>query len=100
MRLWMTVLGGALLAACGQNSGIAPTPEPSAAAIEAGLPTPGTATEATKQANASLATRLDLAPGSDGEDARRDRLSYIEDEAILAADGSVVWAIPQFEFLP
>ncbi|MFN3212389.1 MAG: alkyl/aryl-sulfatase [Henriciella sp.] len=99
MRIWMTVLSGALLAACGQDSGIAPTPEPSAAAIEAGLPTPGTATEATKQANASLATRLDLAPGSDGEDARRDRLSYIEDEAILAADGSVVWAIPQFEFL-
>jgi alkyl sulfatase BDS1-like metallo-beta-lactamase superfamily hydrolase len=95
----MTVLSGALLAACGQNSGIPPTPEPSAAAIEAGLPTPGTATEATKQANASLANRLDLTPGSDGEDARRDRLSYIEDEAILAADGSVVWAIPQFEFL-
>lgn len=99
MRVWMAALGGALLAACGQEPAIPPTPEPSAAALEAGLPSPGTATEATKQANASLAARLDLDPGSDGEDARRDRISYIEDEAILAEDGTVVWAIPQFEFL-
>ncbi|MEL7113636.1 MAG: alkyl sulfatase dimerization domain-containing protein, partial [Pseudomonadota bacterium] len=74
-------------------------PEPTAAAIEAGLPSPGTATEATKQANAALAARLDLSPGSDGEDARRDRLSFIEDEAIRSEDGAVVWAIPQFDFL-
>lgn len=99
MRLWMAALSGALLTACGQDPAIPPTPEPSAAALEAGLPSPGTATEATKQANASLAARLDLAPGSDGKDARRDRIAYIEDEAILAEDGSVVWAIPQFEFL-
>lgn len=99
MRVWMAALGGALLGACGQDPAIPPTPEPSSAAIDAGLPSPGTATEATKQANASLAARLDLAPGSDGEDARRDRIAYIEDEAILAEDGSVVWAIPQFEFL-
>ena len=99
MRTWMAALGGALLSACGQDPAIPHTPEPSAAAIEAGLPSPGTATEATKQANASLAARLDLAPGSDGEDARRDRIAYIEDEAILGDDGSVVWAIPQFEFL-
>ncbi|NQY41182.1 MAG: MBL fold metallo-hydrolase [Henriciella sp.] len=99
MRTWMAALGGALLSACGQDPAIPPTPEPTAAAIEAGLPSPGTATEATKQANASLAARLDLAPGSDGEDARRDRIAYIEDEAILGDDGSVVWAIPQFEFL-
>ena len=99
MRLWMAALSGALLTACGQEPVIPPTPEPSAAALEAGLPAPGTATEATKQANASLAERLDLAPGTDGEDARRDRIAYIEEEAILAEDGSVVWAIPQFEFL-
>ena len=90
----------ALLTACGQQQdAIQPTPEPSASAIEAGLPTPGTATEVTKRTNAALAERLDLSPGSDGRDARRDRMSFIEDEAILAEDGSVVWSIPQFEFL-
>ncbi|MEL6860855.1 MAG: alkyl sulfatase dimerization domain-containing protein [Pseudomonadota bacterium] len=90
----------ALLTACGQQEqAIQPTPEPSASAIEAGLPTPGTATDVTKQTNAALADRLDLSQGSDGEDARRDRLSYIEDDAILGEDGSVVWSIPQFDFL-
>ena len=97
MRTFIAGLGLALLAACGQEE--APPPEPSAAAIEAGLPAPGTATTFTRQANADLAARLDLSQGSDGEDARRDRLAYIEDEAILNADGEVVWAIPQFEFL-
>lgn len=97
MRIFIAGLGLALLAACGQEE--APPPEPSAAAIEAGLPAPGTATAFTKQANADLAARLDLAHGSDGEDARRDRLAFIEDEAILNADGDIVWAIPQFDFL-
>ena len=99
MRVIVAGLGLAVLAACGQQDPIAPEPDPSAAALEAGLPTPGTATEATKQANESLAARLDLAQGSDGEDARRDRLAYIEEPAILNADGDLVWAIPQFEFL-
>ncbi|MEL7540490.1 MAG: hypothetical protein AAGJ51_06270 [Pseudomonadota bacterium] len=99
MRIWIAGLGIALLASCGASNEIAEAPEPSAAAIEAGLPALGTATEATKQANSALAARLDLSPGSDGEDARRDRLSFIQDEAILNADGEVVWAIPQFEFL-
>ena len=98
-RLFMTGLVLALASACAEQETAAPTPEPTAAAIEAGLPSPGSATNATKQANAALAERLDHAPGTDGEDARRDRLAYIEDEAILAADGSVVWAIPQFDFL-
>ena len=89
----------ALLTGCSQEPAPQPTPEPSAAAIEAGLPAPGTATQVTQQVNAALAERLDLSQGSDGEDARRDRLAYIEDEAILAEDGSVVWSIPQFEFL-
>lgn len=96
MRTLIAGLGLALLSACGQDE--AP-PEPSAAAIEAGLPAPGTATAFTRQANADLAARLDLSHGTDGEDARRDRLAYIEDAAILNADGDVVWAIPQFEFL-
>lgn len=99
MRNLIAGLGLAMATACGQQDTIAPTPEPSAAAIEAGLPSPGTATAATKLANATLAERLDLSQGSDGEDAKRDRLAFIEDDAILAADGSVVWAIPQFEFL-
>lgn len=99
MRVFIAGLGLAMVAACGQQETIAPTPEPSAAAIEAGLPSPGTATDVTRQANADLASRLDLAPGSDGEDARRDRLSFIQEEAILNANGDVVWAIPQFEFL-
>ncbi len=97
MRIIVAGLGLALLAACGQEE--APPPEPSASAIEAGLPAPGTATSFTRQANADLAARLDLSDGSDGEDARRDRLAYIEDDAILNANGDVVWAIPQFEFL-
>lgn len=99
MRYLIVGLGLAVTTACGQQETIAPTPEPSAAAIEAGLPSPGTATAATKLANTALAERLDLSQGSDGEDARRNRLGYIEDEAILADDGSVVWSIPQFEFL-
>ena len=99
MRIWIAGLCAALTTACGQQQEINETPEPSASAIEAGLPTPGSATAATQQANAELAARLDLAQGTDGEDARRDRLAFIEDEAILDADGNVVWAIPQFEFL-
>ena len=99
MRFWMAGLSAALVAGCGQSTEIAEAPAPSAAAIEAGLPALGTATEATKQANAALAARLDLAQGADGEDARRDRLAFIEEEAILNADGDIVWAIPQFDFL-
>ncbi len=97
MRIIVAGLGLALLAACGQDE--AAPPEPSAEAIAAGLPAPGAATSVTKQANADLAARLDLSQGSDGEDARRDRLAYIEHDAILNANGDVVWAIPQFEFL-
>lgn len=97
MRIIVAGLGLALLAACGQDE--AAPPEPSAEAIEADLPAPGTATTVTKQANADLAARLDLSQGSDGEDARRDRLAYIEDDAILNANSDVVWAIPQFGFL-
>ncbi|MEO1661056.1 MAG: alkyl sulfatase dimerization domain-containing protein [Pseudomonadota bacterium] len=99
MRYWIAGVCLTGLAACGDAPEIAETPEPSTAAIEAGLPAPGSATNATKAANAALAERLDLAPGSDGEDARRDRLAFIDAPAILDEDGNVVWAIPQFEFL-
>lgn len=99
MRIWATGLCAALLASCGQSTDLNEIPEPSATAIESGLPAPGTATEVTKQANAALAARLELSQGSDGEDARRDRLAYIEDTTILNTNGDVVWAIPQFEFL-
>ena len=99
MRLLTFGAVAALLTGCAQEPAPTPTPEPSAEAIEAGLPAPGTATQVTQDVNAALADRLDLSEGSDGEDARRDRLAYIEDEAILAEDGSVVWSIPQFEFL-
>ena len=99
MRIWIAGLCAALATSCGQQQEINEAAAPSAAAIEAGLPAPGSATAATKQANADLAARLDLSQGSDGEDARRDRLSFIEDDAILDAKGNIVWAIPQFEFL-
>lgn len=99
MRVFVAGLGAALISACGQEPTTPPAHEPSTTALEAGLPTPGTATETTRQTNAALAARLDLSPGSDGDDARRDRLAFIEDEAILAADGTLVWSIPQFDFL-
>lgn len=99
MRVWIAGLGFAMIASCSEPTEIAEPPAPSASALAAGLPDLGTATDATKQANAALAGRLDLAPGSDGEDARRDRLAFIEDAAILNDDGEVVWSIPQFEFL-
>ncbi|MEL7041844.1 MAG: alkyl sulfatase dimerization domain-containing protein [Pseudomonadota bacterium] len=99
MRTWLAVSIGIWIAACGEPSNLNDLPEPSAEAIAAGLPAPGTATQATQDANAALAARLDLAPGSDGEDARRDRLAYIQDAAILSENGDIVWAIPQFDFL-
>lgn len=99
MRIWMAGLCAALATSCGQQPDISETPAPSATALEAGLPMPGSATSATRQANATLSERLDLSQGSDGEDARRDRIAFIEEDAILDANGNVVWAIPQFEFL-
>ena len=99
MRVWMAGLSATLIMSCAQQPEISDIPTPSQSAIEAGLPDIGSATEATKRANAALASRLDLAHGTDGEDARRDRLAFIEEEAILNKDGNVVWSIPQFDFL-
>ncbi|MCF6328608.1 MAG: MBL fold metallo-hydrolase [Henriciella sp.] len=62
-------------------------------------PPAGQATASTQQTNAALAARLPLSNPSDRADAQRGRLAFIEAPAILGADGNVVWAIPQFEFL-
>lgn len=62
-------------------------------------PTPGAATEATQAANAAVAERLPLADPSDFIDARRGRIARIEDEAIMGADGSVVWRVGGHDFL-
>ncbi len=70
-----------------------------AAAAQPAPPPAGEATEATRAANAALAARLPLDEPTDLRDARRGLLAQIEGEAILAADGSVVWSIPQFDFL-
>ncbi|MDJ0920525.1 MAG: alkyl sulfatase dimerization domain-containing protein [Henriciella sp.] len=83
---------GFLLAACGQPS--PPTTETAGAP-----PTPGTVTQATQDANAAVAARLDIADPSDAEDASRGLLSQIERDAIVNAAGETVWSIKQFEFL-
>ncbi|RED15135.1 alkyl/aryl-sulfatase [Parasphingopyxis lamellibrachiae] len=62
-------------------------------------PAPGTATEATRAANAAVADRLPLAEPSDFADARRGRIARIEDETILGADGSVIWRVGGHDFL-
>lgn len=62
-------------------------------------PAAGVATEATISANANLASRLPMADTSDFDDAQRGRIAFIEDDAILNADGGVVWSIPQFDFI-
>lgn len=62
-------------------------------------PAPGAATEATQAANAAVAERLPLADPSDFIDARRGRIARIEDEAIMGADGSVVWRVGGHDFL-
>ncbi|MEM8636654.1 MAG: hypothetical protein AAGF33_16930, partial [Pseudomonadota bacterium] len=53
-------------------------------------PTPGEATEATRQANSAMADRLPLDEASDFEDASRGFLAAIEGDAIRDADGNVV----------
>ncbi|QLC24635.1 MBL fold metallo-hydrolase [Parasphingopyxis algicola] len=62
-------------------------------------PAPGTATEATRAANAAIAARLPLGDRSDFEDATRGRIAQVDADAIRAADGSVVWPIAGQAFL-
>ena len=63
------------------------------------LPEPGEATEATKRVNSNTRDRLNLRDQSDIEDARRGLLAFIEDDAIEATDGSIVWQVNQFDFI-
>lgn len=61
-------------------------------------PPTGTATEATKKANADVAKRLPIANQTDFENANRGFLAKIE-KPILNEDGSVAWDPAQFEFM-
>lgn len=62
-------------------------------------PAQGAATQATREANAQWAERLPLNSPLDGDRAQRGFLARIDKPAITAADGSLVWAIDQFDFL-
>ncbi|MEM1391320.1 MAG: MBL fold metallo-hydrolase, partial [Pseudomonadota bacterium] len=84
------MLALALLGACSQGVTPSPTDEPAPN---------GEATEATRAYNQTIADRLPLDDQGDVIDARRGFLAAIEDEAILNADGDVVWSVPQFDFL-
>ncbi|MEH6487341.1 alkyl/aryl-sulfatase [Hyphomonas oceanitis] len=101
MRHRMISLCAIALSACASQA-TAPealAPETTAAPAIPAPPEAGVATEATREANAALAARLPLDEQSDVEDAARGRIAYIDAPAILAEDGHVVWAIPQFDFL-
>ncbi len=87
-------------------AGCAPSSEPLApSSPTAGLsdgpspPEAGLATEMTKQVNLALANRLPLDDKSDRIDVERGRLGYVQDPAILDADGNTVWSVTQFDFL-
>jgi alkyl sulfatase BDS1-like metallo-beta-lactamase superfamily hydrolase len=69
------------------------------ALIAAAPPPEGTATEATKAANAALAARLPIADQADFENARRGLLAQIAEPQILNEDGSVAWDVRQFDFV-
>ena len=101
MRHRMISLCAIALSACASQA-TAPealAPETPVAPAVPAPPEAGVATEATRDANAALAARLPLDEQSDVEDAARGRIAYIDTPAILAEDGHVVWAIPQFDFL-
>ncbi|MEO1658714.1 MAG: alkyl sulfatase dimerization domain-containing protein [Pseudomonadota bacterium] len=76
-----------------------PSPPPVTEDIVGQLPPPGTATAATRIANAATAARLPLGEPSDRDDAARGFLAAIDNDAIRNAKGEVVWSIPQFDFL-
>ena len=82
-------------------AGVAPKPRASvpATAPMRTPPTAGEASQATKAANAAVLRRLAFTDRSDFEDAQRDRLAFIKEDAIRNKAGKVVWAIPQFAFL-
>ncbi|MEW4467745.1 alkyl sulfatase dimerization domain-containing protein [Parasphingorhabdus sp. JC815] len=67
--------------------------------IAANQPPEGSATQATKSANAKVAARLPLADQTDFENANRGFLAKIEGDRILNEDGSIAWEIGQFDFI-
>ena len=79
-----------LIGACSQSTGPTPSDEPAPN---------GEATEATRAYNQTIADRLPLDDQGDVTDARRGFLAAIEEDAILNADGNIVWSVPQFDFL-
>ncbi|MGB3626982.1 MAG: alkyl sulfatase dimerization domain-containing protein [Henriciella sp.] len=99
MRLFTAgMMAMSMIAACSQAAGSEPAEDTSEARTPA-PPQAGTATEATSEANASVAARLPLDDQDDYKDAARGFLAAIEAEAILGEDGSVVWSVPQFDFI-
>ena len=89
----------ALAAGCsggGDNERAEAPATPSEAFAE---PPAGAATAATAAANAAVAERLPLSAPSDFEDAARGLLAQIEEDAIVAEDGAVVWDIAGLSFL-
>ncbi|MEM1088061.1 MAG: MBL fold metallo-hydrolase, partial [Pseudomonadota bacterium] len=90
MTLKHMTVGAALLAVACTPNAPQPTSDPAPS---------GTATEATRIHNQRIASRLPLDDQSDMTDASRGFIAAIEGDAILNADGEVVWSIPQFDFL-
>ncbi|MEM1139813.1 MAG: alkyl sulfatase dimerization domain-containing protein, partial [Pseudomonadota bacterium] len=82
--------GGEVEAAVGTQSEDAPAGPP---------PPAGIATQATKTANAALADRLGLAEDEDFSAVERGFLARLEEPAIFNDEGTLVWAVNQFEFL-
>ncbi len=81
-----------VLAACSQpatntSQDTASTPAP---------PLPGTATPATRAANAALADRLPLQDSGDFDDAARGLIAQIDSDAIRDEAGNIVWPIAQY----
>ncbi|MCA8899990.1 MAG: MBL fold metallo-hydrolase [Hyphomonas sp.] len=77
------------LAACSKAAAPAPSAE---------APPAGTATEATRTANAALAARLPLGERSDFDDASRGLLAQITED-IVDAEGGIVWAVNAHDFI-
>lgn len=92
MRLVTILSAGLFLVACTQANSAPETGPPDP-------PVPGKATQATAEANKSVAERLPIGETSDFQDASRGLIAQIKEPAILDEDGNVAWSIPQFDFL-
>lgn len=94
MRTFMVLLI-LLIAACDRQETVQADPSERPASP----PESGQASEATRKANVAVAERLNFADRSDYDDAERGFLAKIEDDAIRAADGRIVWNIADMAFL-